>query len=102
MIADLSLTCSECGREFAFSADEQSFYQAQGFKTAPRRCRSCRRTKRQADRGHVAPTAGTANQRRYDTTCSGCGLPTRVPFRPDPARPAFCRTCYSGRRAQQS
>ena len=32
MIADLTLNCVGCGEEFLFSAEEQGFYQGQGFK----------------------------------------------------------------------
>ncbi|MEM7246265.1 MAG: zinc-ribbon domain containing protein [Acidobacteriota bacterium] len=100
MLADLTITCVECGVEFVFGSEEQSFYQAQGFKRAPRRCRGCRRHRKARDRGEaVAPRqAASTEPRRYEVNCSGCGIPTRVPFRPDPARPAFCRTCYSSRR----
>ena len=29
----------------------------------------------------------------YDTICSTCDQPISVPFKPDPARPAFCKEC---------
>ncbi|MBI5230017.1 MAG: type IV secretion system DNA-binding domain-containing protein [Candidatus Magasanikbacteria bacterium] len=32
---------------------------------------------------------------RYSTTCSCCGKPTDVPFKPDPSRPLYCVECYS-------
>ncbi|HYF52019.1 MAG TPA: CxxC-x17-CxxC domain-containing protein, partial [Planctomycetota bacterium] len=30
----------------------------------------------------------------FKVTCSGCGVETSVPFKPDPNRPVYCRTCY--------
>lgn len=30
---------------------------------------------------------------RYETICSTCDQPITVPFKPDPARPAFCKEC---------
>jgi CxxC-x17-CxxC domain-containing protein len=96
MIADLTLSCTSCGNDFVHSMEEQSFFQGQGFKNAPRRCRGCRKQRKGSARGQVSPE-GQA-QRSYATSCSSCSAPTQVPFRPDPARPAFCRTCYSLRR----
>lgn len=29
------------------------------------------------------------------TTCSKCGKPTKLPFKPDGKRPVYCRECYS-------
>jgi hypothetical protein len=41
-----TLTCSGCGRPFSFSAGEQEFYQQQGFKHDPKRCKECRKEKK--------------------------------------------------------
>ncbi len=30
----------------------------------------------------------------HKTTCADCGKETEVPFKPDPARPVYCRDCY--------
>jgi CxxC-x17-CxxC domain-containing protein len=30
---------------------------------------------------------------RYETVCATCDQPITVPFKPDPARPAFCKEC---------
>jgi CxxC-x17-CxxC domain-containing protein len=40
--------------------------------------------------------ANTANQ--FKVTCTGCGVETTVPFKPDPTRPVYCRTCYLSKR----
>ena len=29
----------------------------------------------------------------YDVTCSGCGISTKVPFKPDGKRPVYCKDC---------
>jgi len=29
-----------------------------------------------------------------DVTCSECGKPTQVPFKPDGTRPVYCSDCY--------
>ena len=98
MIADLTLSCVGCGEEFVFSAEEQGFYQGQGFKSAPKRCRSCRRARKAEGSPAAAAPSKPARRASYQVTCSGCGAPTHVPFQPDPMRPAFCRTCFQSRR----
>src|SRR5947209_17950904 len=50
---DRSLTCVECGSEFIFSAGEQEFHAQKGFTNEPRRCPSCRASRRsQRDGGY--------------------------------------------------
>jgi CxxC-x17-CxxC domain-containing protein len=104
MIADLTLTCAGCSQEFLFSAEEQGFYQGQGFKSAPKRCRGCRRARKTGEGSAAASRSEGRGPRRpparasYQATCSGCGASTHVPFEPDPMRPAFCRTCFQSRR----
>jgi CxxC-x17-CxxC domain-containing protein len=49
-------------------------------------------------RGGEAPAAAPKRpeekvQERYETVCSTCDQPITVPFKPDPARPAFCKEC---------
>jgi hypothetical protein len=39
---DTSLTCSDCGTAFLFTAKEQATYVANGFTTPPNQCPSCR------------------------------------------------------------
>jgi len=49
--------------------------------------------------GAVPPPAEDGKQRdQFKVTCSGCGAETTVPFKPDPNRPVYCRTCYLNRR----
>jgi CxxC-x17-CxxC domain-containing protein len=49
LYTDKTLTCSDCGQQFEFTASEQQFYGDRGF-TEPRRCASCRQA-RKASRG---------------------------------------------------
>ena len=43
-----------------------------------------------------AAPAGSDQQGRelYDVTCSSCGKPAQVPFKPSGDRPVYCRDCY--------
>lgn len=47
MYTDRVLACADCGQEFVFSASDQEFYAGRGF-TDPRRCPSCRASRRAA------------------------------------------------------
>jgi CxxC-x17-CxxC domain-containing protein len=44
---DKNLACADCGQEFVFTASEQDFYAQRGF-TEPRRCPSCRASRKAA------------------------------------------------------
>ena len=41
-----SITCSDCGTTFTFTAGEQEFFASKGFTNEPKRCRPCRDTKK--------------------------------------------------------
>ena len=47
MYNDKNLTCADCGQEFVFTASEQDFCAQRGF-TEPRRCPSCRASRKAA------------------------------------------------------
>lgn len=52
MSKDKQLVCKDCGEEFTFTAGEQEFFAARGLE-APRRCKRCRRIKKeQQERGY--------------------------------------------------
>ncbi|MBW2276444.1 MAG: zinc-ribbon domain containing protein [Deltaproteobacteria bacterium] len=44
---DKTLTCVQCSKEFVFSAGEQAFYAERDFNTPPKRCKACRKLRRQ-------------------------------------------------------
>ena len=97
---DKTLTCSDCGREFLFSADDQEFFASRGY-LEPKRCRTCRANRRQ-DRdggaarpeGAGAPAHDRPPRQLYDAVCANCGRPTQVPFQPRGTRPVYCRECF--------
>ena len=59
MYNDKNLTCADCGQEFVFTASEQDFYAQRGF-TEPRRCASCRAS-RKAARGSSGAGYGSGS-----------------------------------------
>jgi CxxC-x17-CxxC domain-containing protein len=98
---DKTLTCSDCGQEFIFSAEDQEFYASRGF-TEPKRCRSCRAMRRTDREGGEAGGGGGGFARAparperelFDVICSNCGQPAKVPFQPRGDRPVYCRDCF--------
>jgi CxxC-x17-CxxC domain-containing protein len=47
MYGDKVVTCADCSQDFVFTASEQEFYASRGF-TEPRRCPSCRASRKAA------------------------------------------------------
>lgn len=99
---DKTLTCSDCGQEFTFSAEDQEFYSSRGF-TEPKRCRSCRAMRRNDRDGDAGGGGGGGGFRSsgprperelFDVVCSSCGQATKVPFQPRGDRPVYCRDCF--------
>ena len=108
---DKTLTCADCGQEFAFTASEQQFYSDRGF-TEPRRCPSCRAS-RKAARGDSGGGGGYSSSGGYSSggggydrgpremfsaTCSSCGREAQVPFRPTSGKPVYCSDCFKTQR----
>lgn len=50
--SDQNLLCSDCGKSFVWTAGEQDFYAKQSFQ-APRRCPTCRATRKREKQGQV-------------------------------------------------
>lgn len=95
--ADKTLTCRDCGQPFTFTVSEQQFFSERGFQNDPSRCPECRSSRRanSSDR-----PSGNMNGRREMTevTCSSCGKPAQVPFKPTEGRPVYCSDCYTRER----
>ncbi len=99
---DKTLTCSDCGQEFTFTASEQEFFAQKGFST-PGRCPSCRAARKAARQGGSAyggygnsgSSGGYGSTRQmYPAVCAQCGKETEVPFKPSGDRPVYCADCY--------
>ena len=41
--------------------------------------------------------SGRKPQQGHDAVCTECDSPTTVPFRPEPGRPVYCRSCFTNR-----
>ncbi len=125
MYEDRTITCADCGQEFTFTASEQAFYAEKGFTDAPKRCKSCRQS-RKAQRntgggyGDDSYSGGYSSgggggygggggggggggydrppRQLYDATCADCGKIAQVPFQPTGSRPVYCNDCFRARR----
>lgn len=50
-MADRSIVCKDCSKDFIFTEGEQAFYKEKGFENDPQRCPDCRRAKKMERRG---------------------------------------------------
>ncbi len=89
---DKSIQCCDCGATFTFTADEQEFFASKGYTNEPKRCPSCRQT-RKAER-HGNTNYGSRRQ-MFPAVCAQCGKETEVPFEPRAGRPVYCSDCYN-------
>jgi CxxC-x17-CxxC domain-containing protein len=110
---DKNLTCADCGQQFVFTASEQDFYAQRGF-TEPRRCPSCRASRKAARNstgggssygggyggggGYSAGGYERAPREMFSATCSNCGREAQVPFRPTSGKPVYCSDCFRSMR----
>jgi CxxC-x17-CxxC domain-containing protein len=88
---DKTIQCSDCGRTFTFTAQEQEFYSSKGFTNEPKRCPECRQA-RKTDRGDRGSSRGS--RQMYPAKCAQCGKDTEVPFQPRGDKPVYCSDCY--------
>ncbi len=74
-MADKTISCQDCGKEFIFTEEEQNYYNEKGFQS-PKRCKACRTARnRQNPRsssgggrgrsGGQAPRSGGGNYNRW-------------------------------------
>jgi CxxC-x17-CxxC domain-containing protein len=89
---DKTLTCSDCGAPFTFTAGEQEFHASKGFTNEPRRCPDCRASRRQERQGGYG-----GRREMFTATCASCGNEARVPFEPRGDKPVYCSDCFGSR-----
>jgi CxxC-x17-CxxC domain-containing protein len=109
-----TITCADCGVQFAFTVAEQEFYAEKGFSNPPRRCKSCRAAAKANRQGRggggggyggggggyggggggYGGGGGRPQREMFEAVCSACGVTTEVPFRPTGSKPVYCRDCF--------
>jgi CxxC-x17-CxxC domain-containing protein len=90
---DKSIKCSDCGSNFTFTASEQEFFAGKGFTNEPKRCPSCRRTRKPERYGNGGSSYKLQRQ-MFPVKCAQCGKDTEVPFEPRGDKPVYCSDCY--------
>ena len=90
---DKSLTCSDCGATFTFSAEDQEFFQSKGYTNEPKRCPECRQARKTERYGGGGGGFGGKRQ-MFPATCAQCGKATEVPFQPRGDKPVYCSDCF--------
>lgn len=102
---DKTLQCKDCGADFTFTSREQEFYAQKGFQNEPTRCKPCRDSRKSSrDGGGYGGGGGRdrgdrGERQMFSAVCSTCGAQTQVPFKPDPAKPVYCRDCFKKSRS---
>ena len=93
---DKTITCVNCGQEFAFTAEEQETFAARGYTNEPKRCATCRASRRMEHPGGNGEFSGGygAPRQMYQVVCASCGQTASVPFEPRGTRPVYCNDCY--------
>jgi len=98
-----SLTCSDCGKTFPFTVEEQEFFASKGYTNEPKRCPVCLRTEGSERYGIGAAAAGGMSRggprQMFPAVCAQCGKETQVPFQPRGDKPVYCRDCYAKSKA---
>jgi CxxC-x17-CxxC domain-containing protein len=97
MYADKTLTCVDCGAPFTFSAEDQEFHAMKGFMNEPKRCSTCRATRR-AERGEGSSYQSSSRE-MFTATCAQCGKEAQVPFQPRGDKPVYCSDCFRSQRS---
>ena len=102
---DRTLTCADCGTNFTFSADDQSYHAEKGFTNEPKRCSNCRAAKREqrGESSYGGSSGGYGGQREmFSATCASCGKEARVPFEPRGDKPVYCSDCFRSQQGSYS
>ena len=94
-----TITCSDCGKSFAFTVEEQEQFQSRGYTNEPKRCPECRQARKAQQGssnsyGNRGNSYNSAPRQMFPAKCAECGKDTQVPFEPRSGRPVYCSDCY--------
>jgi len=91
---DKSLVCFDCGATFTFTTGEQEFFQSRGYTNEPKRCPTCRESRKSQRYGNSS-YGDRPRREMFPAVCAECGKETEVPFEPREDRPVYCSECYA-------
>lgn len=89
-----SLVCSDCGKTFAFTVEEQEFFASKGYTNEPKRCPACRQNRRSERFAGGGGGSSRGPRQMFPAVCAQCGKETEVPFQPRGDKPVYCRDCF--------
>jgi len=99
-----TLTCIECGQPFIFSADDQAYHALKAYTNEPKRCPTCRQSRRDQRGGSYSSGSGGYGgggssgggyaREMFSVKCANCGKDAQVPFQPRGDRPVYCQDCF--------
>lgn len=93
---DKQIQCADCGANFQFTAGEQEFFASKGYTNEPKRCPTCRQSRRSNRYGETGGGGASSGPRQmFPAVCGECGKETQVPFEPRQGKPVYCSECYS-------
>jgi len=88
--------CVDCNNFFTITQGEANYF-VQHELMEPKRCKPCRATRKSNNLAHTPeihrPTPSTE---RVPITCAHCGRSAKVPFKPFPDSPVYCKVCWVG------
>ena len=86
-LADKDLTCVECNAVFIFTSGEQEFFESKGYTNEPKRCPTCRQSRRYQQRGSLQ-----GERELHPINCADCGAEAMVPSSPAVTGPSIATT----------
>ena len=97
-----TITCSDCGKPFAFTIEEQEQFKSRGYTNEPKRCPECRQARKAQQstsggnnyRSNSYSSYNSAPRKMFPAKCAECGKDTQVPFEPRSGKPVYCSDCY--------
>lgn len=100
-IMSKTLECVDCGASFEFTdgmkANLERLVEEGKIEqwTEPKRCMDCRNAKKQRSGNPHGRPMQSGQREMTSVTCSECGKPAQVPFKPRGDRPVYCSDCFS-------
>jgi CxxC-x17-CxxC domain-containing protein len=89
----LNIVCAECGVEAELD------YVPKGVSISEMKCKSCMAKSQDDDSQwklieELKSREQKSGRPTYEIECSACGKSTDLPFKPDPNKTYFCKSCY--------
>jgi CxxC-x17-CxxC domain-containing protein len=88
-----NLKCSDCGKTFTLSVDEQRYFLSKGSTHEPKRCPDCYQARNLSLSENSGYNYWPVRQ-MFHVVCADCGKETEMPFKPRQGKPVYCRDCY--------